>query len=103
MFIAQQLMPNALLSLPVGHPHPPRAVCVRLLLPVGQAAPSRSFGLALVLAAVHCFRAVPGGAVSPERVVGPLPGGPRARARLPYVAGVAAARPAMLPARSATR
>jgi hypothetical protein len=35
--------------------------------------------------------------------LGSLPGGPRARARLPDVAGVLAARPAMLPARSATR
>ncbi len=35
--------------------------------------------------------------------LGSLPGGPRARARLPDVTGVAAARPAMLPARSATR
>ncbi len=35
--------------------------------------------------------------------LGPFPGVPRARARLPYVAGVAAARPAMLPVRSATR
>jgi ribonuclease BN (tRNA processing enzyme) len=52
---------------------------------------------------LHRFRAVPGGAGDPERVVGPLPGGPRARARLPDVAGVAAARPAMLPARSAMR
>ncbi len=61
----------------------------------------RGRGLPLVLVAVHRFRAVPGVAGGPERVVGPLPGGPRARARLPEVAGVAAALAAMLPARSA--
>ncbi len=44
-----------------------------------------------------------GVAGGPERVVGPLTGGPRARARLPEVAGVAAALAAMLPARSARR